>query len=121
MRLDTLCGENGILRVDPDFLQGEAAPLWMDSSNIQPASIADILRVHEWSYISHLEERCKAIGAAQEQQGGEDSLPGGLLDGDTKLSSQSYAAARMAAGAVIEAHVLAAVGCVMSLKGAAGH
>ena len=57
------------------------------------ADMADVLRVHDWSYIRKVQGTCEAIA--------DDEL--GRLDGDTTLSSESFEAALHAAGAVCRA------------------
>jgi acetoin utilization deacetylase AcuC-like enzyme len=75
----------------------------MPSGEVQPASIADILRVHDWSYVKNMEDKCQKLKTDSAQEIGGEELSMGLLDSDTRLSPESYAAARMAAGAVIHA------------------
>lgn len=63
-------------------------------NNIRPANIADILRVHEYSYVKKLKDFIEKLSH------------GGLpvrFDIDTKVNRESYDAALVAAGCVIEA------------------
>jgi len=62
------------------------------------ATMSDVLRVHEWSYVRQLQSKCEGIDNDAEGQGGMDSL-----DGDTSISKQSFKAAMHAAGSVIQA------------------
>lgn len=57
------------------------------------ASMSDVLRVHEWSYVRELQNLCATLG--------DNTI--GHLDGDTAVSSGSFKAALAAAGAVIRA------------------
>lgn len=120
-RLDVLCGEQGILRT-------AAFASLVDTDQARPATMADILRVHEWSYIQHLQSKIKALEIQQQQQqhtqmsplpsvggaaGSSDTskpaapdappISANLLDADTILSVGSYKAACAAAGAVLDA------------------
>ena len=85
-RLDVLIDpNNGILR-------GSDLPLvWEETS--PRADMADVLRVHDWSYVRKVQGTCEGIP--------EDEL--GRLDGDTTLSTESFEAALHAAGAVCRA------------------
>jgi hypothetical protein len=60
------------------------------------ATVADVLRVHEWSYVRRIQSVCEKVGNEE-----EDEL--GRLDGDTTISRKSYEAALHAAGAVCRA------------------
>jgi acetoin utilization deacetylase AcuC-like enzyme len=103
MRLETLCGSKGILRTSHELLATKNTPTWMPAEDVKPASIADILRVHDWSYVKNIEDKCAKLKTEAAQKTNGEELPMGLLDSDTRLSPESYAAARMAAGAVIHA------------------
>lgn len=78
---------------------------WQAEEDIVPAALTDILRVHEYSYIAHLEAKVKqsAPGTAT----GSSSIPSfyapaGYLDIDTPLSSSSLdAAKRFCGGAML--------------------
>ena len=59
----------------------------------QAASVADILRVHEWDYVNDLQRKCSALAAGEL----------GALDVDTVICADSYAAAAVAAGAACRA------------------
>jgi hypothetical protein len=64
------------------------------------AALADVLRVHEWSYVRRVQEHCANISS----QDPEDEEEGyAHLDGDTAVSSGTYNAALAAAGAVCRA------------------
>jgi len=58
-------------------------------------AVADVLRVHEWSYVKKVSELCHAVPPRDEAIG--------HLDGDTAISHGSFAAALHAAGCVTEA------------------
>jgi hypothetical protein len=60
----------------------------------EKCALADVLRVHEWSYVRRVQAKCEGIATAE----GLDSL-----DGDTTLSRQTFDAALVAAGAVCAA------------------
>eukprot|EP00597_Dinobryon_sp_UTEXLB2267_P005378 CAMPEP_0170065406 /NCGR_PEP_ID=MMETSP0019_2-20121128/5506_1 /TAXON_ID=98059 /ORGANISM="Dinobryon sp., Strain UTEXLB2267" /LENGTH=560 /DNA_ID=CAMNT_0010272269 /DNA_START=242 /DNA_END=1921 /DNA_ORIENTATION=- len=80
--------ERGVLRSQ------ELLPrLWMQPST-QPAALADVLRVHEWSYVRRVQARCEQLQGAG---------PLAFLDGDTAVCEHSFDAALHAAGAVCEA------------------
>eukprot|EP00752_Nemacystus_decipiens_P004439 g4052.t1 len=165
-RLELLCGEKGALR--RNAFQGLE---WVDSSLIAPALITDLLRVHEYDYLLHIQDRCAGappsraptshpgscggddddtlnggktaplvspdgkmgetappstttaltnasafnaatseetrargpgrLGKGQEEYGLRFRADVGYVDVDTRVSRESYGAARMAAGAVI--------------------
>jgi ankyrin repeat protein len=59
------------------------------------ASIADILRVHEWPYLRKVQVKCESLAENPEAENGI-----GFLDGDTTISKESFNAALKAAGAV---------------------
>ncbi|KAK3259135.1 hypothetical protein CYMTET_31855, partial [Cymbomonas tetramitiformis] len=90
-RLDVLTNpESGILRCAA--LQQKVE--WAETC--KPAPMADVLRVHEYSYVRRVLEQCGRLAV----------LPPftiGHLDGDTAISRGSFDAALHAAGAVIEA------------------
>ena len=80
--------------VDPlnGILRGSDLPLvWEESA--PRADMADVLRVHDWSYVRQVQGTCDHIP--------EDEL--GRLDGDTTVSTESFEAALHAAGAVCHA------------------
>lgn len=59
------------------------------------APLADVLRVHDWNYVKHLQAKCNAIPA--------EAAAIGRLDMDTAISHASFATALVAAGAVCRA------------------
>lgn len=59
------------------------------------APLADILRVHEWAYVRGLQRASAALP--------DDPAVVGRLDADTAISSGTYRAALVAAGAVCRA------------------
>ena len=60
------------------------------------AKMADVLRVHEWHYIRHVQEVCEGLS---DMANDVDGI--GSLDGDTSLSRFTFDAAFTAAGASI--------------------
>ncbi len=97
-RLRVLVGSPpyGILLMD-EYLETD---LWLNSCQAAPA--ADILRVHEYSYIHNVMESCKNPTPPERIR---------LLDRDTAISAGSYRAAAKGAGVVI-----AAIDAVMKKK-----
>ena len=83
-----LSAEQGILR-SAEF----TALQWEEECTAAP--LADVLRVHDWNYIKHLQAKCNAIPAQEAAIG--------RLDMDTAISHASFAAALVAAGAVCRA------------------
>ena len=69
---------------------------WVEEA--RPATISDVLRVHEWSYIRNIQSKCESIGTDPEKASGMDSL-----DGDTTISRHTFDAALHGAGAVCHA------------------
>lgn len=79
------------------------------------ASLADLMRVHDYDYINHLEKKCDEIIANESTVSNQKSpnhpyfySPLGMLDLDTPLSSESLHAAKMFCGAAMTAvdHVM---------------
>ena len=79
------------------------------------ATMSDILRVHEYPYVAHIQTICKWVGLrwVTDRVSGDAtrtfahrSLEGTtrlfMLDEDTTLNKDSFAAAATAAGAVVE-------------------
>ena len=114
-----VCAELGILR-SYDFKDLR----WDTGSGC--ASIADVLRVHDWSYVRDLQNACAMLassgaadadaspGAGADRKAEDGAAPSngvaapkpeaiGHLDGDTAISGGSFRAALAAAGAVIRA------------------
>jgi acetoin utilization deacetylase AcuC-like enzyme len=77
---------------------------WLDST---AATISDVLRVHDWSYIRKLQYACSQIGRNEERSDGISHL-----DGDTAVSNLSFAASLHGAGAVCNAVDLVVNGSV---------
>lgn len=71
-----------------------------------PASLSDVLRVHEWSYLRTVQHKCEGLHPDADHPKGM-----GLIDSDTTVSNQSFNAAMQGAGAVC-----AGVDAVMSGK-----
>jgi acetoin utilization deacetylase AcuC-like enzyme/ankyrin repeat protein len=71
--------------------------LWMN--NPLPATVSDILRVHEYSYFRSIQSKCEEL---------REDLGPVLYDRDTTITDKSFTAAIAAAGSVIAAieHVL---------------
>lgn len=75
--------------------------MWQPEEDIVPAALTDILRVHEYSYIAHLEAKVKQSVA--NNVSGPATMPNfyasaGYLDIDTPLSSSSLEAAKRFCG-----------------------
>lgn len=68
--------------------------------NAKLAVLADVLRVHEWSYVRKVQEHCAGI-SSDDPENEEEGFA--HLDGDTAISSDTYNAALAAAGAVCQA------------------
>ena len=68
----------------------------------KPAKMADILRVHDYRYIKQVMRKCREL----EELGGEFNLA--KYDRDSMLSSESWQAALLSTGSIIEAcdHVM---------------
>lgn len=112
LRTKLLCGTDGCLRRSllNDFI------VWVPEQDVKPAPITDLLRVHEYSYLSHLQSKCSqssAIDSSDEAIGEKGSgtakmqpmpsfyAPAGNLDTDTPLVTQSLYAARKYCGAAM--------------------
>jgi hypothetical protein len=106
LRTALLCGTNGCLRRDD--LEGSI--IWAREDNVRPAAITDLLRVHEYAYLSHLEAKClSSINTTQTTERQNQVpipsfyAPVGNLDGDTPLVPQSLDASRRYCGAAMMA------------------
>ena len=92
-RLQVLLDEKrGILR------SGEFANVDV-VSDVRPATMADVLRVHEYPYVRKIQRACERIPDWSAHPNG--AL--GTIDGDTEVCRDSFTAALCAAGAVVEA------------------
>lgn len=89
-RLRVLLGDNGILQTANIHLHCSTI------SNVLPANISDILRIHDYSYISEIISKCSKLPISA-------SVLPTQYDKDTFISSESYTVATYAAGAVIKA------------------
>jgi acetoin utilization deacetylase AcuC-like enzyme len=100
-RLHVIIDErNGCLR------GSDLAPRVQFIENCHPASMGDVLRVHEWGYVRRLQATCEQV------QRLSDGIPADLaaeekagithLDGDTALSRESFRAAMHAAGSLCQ-------------------
>ena len=87
LRTALLAGNNGCLHRAP--LQSFLAWLHADAY-VQPAPLTDLLRVHEYSYINHLQKKCASVESPA-YYGDKPSFyaPAGKLDSDTPLVPQS--------------------------------
>lgn len=86
-RLDVLVAEGrGILHAT------EFASALQWEQHVSPAPLSDVLRVHDWTYVKSLQQRCQAIPDRA------DII--GRLDPDTSISHHSFRAALIAVGAV---------------------
>ena len=75
-----------------------------------PATISDVLRVHDWSYIRKIQYACSQINTNAENNTGISHL-----DGDTAVSNQSFIASLHGAGAVCNAVHLVVNGTTRTL------
>lgn len=113
-----------IMKLEAALRSEEFATLEWAIPPSKGASMTDILRVHEYEYIEHLEKRCLAAAELDAMEdmnacgangvcnkhnncvsSGSDRLlpPAGFLDSDTRISPQSFEVASKASQAVIEA------------------
>ena len=69
---------------------------WVERA--RAATMSDVLRVHEWSYVRHVQALCDTLSADAEASNGMAHL-----DGDTAISHLSFAAALRGAGSVCQA------------------
>ncbi len=86
LRTALICGPEGCLRRKAllDFIE------WLDIDGLSSPPISDLLRVHEFEYLDHLEKKCgKEVNHLPYFY-----APHGLLDTDTPLVSHSYDAAK---------------------------
>ena len=84
--------EKGVLTSHNNLLTN---PRYQVKTVTKPAVMADILRVHDYRYIKNVIQRCKAIELADE--------PLGRYDRDSTLSPESWQAALLSSGSIIEA------------------
>lgn len=86
LRTALLCGPEGCLRRKAlaDFVE------WVDTDKLSSPPISDLLRVHEFEYLDHLEKKCRK----EVNHLPYFCAPEGLLDTDTPLVSHSYDAAK---------------------------
>lgn len=115
MRTALLSGDNGCLR------RSQLQPFidWCDWDSLPEASLADLLRVHEYSYLKHLESKSQEAvrrEGCDYQEKPSFYAPGGNLDCDTPLSPQSLTAAKRFCGAA-----MLAVDYVMDANSRANH
>lgn len=98
LRTELIAGPEGCLR--RPRLEGI---IWQAEEEIAPAALSDILRVHEYSYIAHLESKVKLLtGMHQSGSMPHFYAPNGYLDADTPLSASSLdAAKRFCGGAML--------------------
>ena len=97
LRTALICGPNGCLRRRSlaDFV------VWadgLDQNGGKPAPLADLLRVHEYPYLAHLEKKCKGLGLMPPFY-----ATTGFLDTDTPLARKSLEASRKFCGAAMRA------------------
>jgi hypothetical protein len=96
LRTALLCGPHGCLRrrLLGDFVA------WADAEPTegQLAPLADLLRVHDYPYLAHLESKCKGEGELPPFY-----APHGMLDTDTPLVRGSLDASRKFCGAALRA------------------
>lgn len=86
LRTALLCGPEGCLRRPAlaDFME------WIDTDKLSSPPVTDLLRVHEFEYLDHLERKCRK----EVNHLPYFYAPQGLLDTDTPLVPQSYEAAK---------------------------
>jgi acetoin utilization deacetylase AcuC-like enzyme len=60
-----------------------------DCLDARPAALADVCRVHEWSYVAKLQDHCKSLDV---EEYGRMALK--HLDGDTVVSRDSFKGTR---------------------------
>ena len=100
MRTTLLTGPDGCLRRK----QLADCVIWEDESKIIPANLTDLLRVHEYSYLSHLENKIRqhvnqsSVNVVSGGNAPEFYAPPGYLDCDTPLSVASFDAAKRFCG-----------------------
>ena len=96
LRTALLCGPQGCLRrrLLGDFVE------WADAEPTEGrlAPLADLLRVHDYPYLAHLENKCKGEGEMPPFY-----APHGMLDTDTPLVRGSLNASRKFCGAALRA------------------
>lgn len=111
-RLDVLCGPEGVLRSD-EFAGIE----WRDGDECDPAPISALLRVHDYSYLRHIQAKCKEAAPppqtstlmagkkdkAETKIPFEGRAPAGYLDADTCVSPDTWGVVKQVAGAAMEA------------------
>eukprot|EP01032_Pedospumella_encystans_P011509 gene11509-13377_t len=126
LRTALLCGPDGCLR-RPEVNEHIK---WINSDNLTAAPLTDLLRVHEYTYLKYIEDKCRAAAmmssAAEKGTPNNHSVaaqfpsfyaPPGMLDSDTPLQPQSLEAAKRFCGAAILAvdHVMAST-CNVSIS-----
>ena len=95
-RTELLCGKYGCLR--RSALQDHIE--WGNSDNVKLAPLADILRVHDFAYFQHLQQKCKDSNDSNMPW---FYAPQNYLDADTPLVHQSLDASRKFCGAAMMA------------------
>ena len=68
--------------------------IWLQSNK---ATISDVLRVHDWSYVKKIQHSCSQVSPNDESASGITHL-----DGDTAVSNLSFMAALHACGAICD-------------------
>ena len=80
----------GLLRCPTDLFGSRLA--WREAA--RPATAGDVMRVHDWAYVRGLQAACASVPP------GQTALT--HLDGDTAVCHETFNAALVAAGAVID-------------------
>lgn len=94
--------------------------MWQAEEDIIPAALTDILRVHEYSYLAHLEAKVKQSVLDNNCNMPPFYAPIGCLDIDTPLSVSSLdAAKRFCGGAMLAVDKILGDGAAECLSGAA--
>jgi hypothetical protein len=92
LRTALLCGQQGCLRrpLINSHIQ------WMDCDHLSVPPIADLLRVHDYEYLAHLEKKCNQSKTNDNNKGAYPFFyaGNGLLDTDTPLVEASFLAAK---------------------------
>lgn len=104
-RTRVLCGTHGCLRrpeVAPHLLWLQESSSLSSSSSSVPAAvpITDLLRVHEYSYLKHLQDQCDAAadnddGKCVKRNHPPFYAPAGYLDSDTPIGKLSLNTAKL--------------------------
>jgi len=102
-RTELLAGSDGCLRRQALH----ANMLWAPPVKHFPAPMSDLLRVHEYAYLRHLQDKCNreqvSFGTPLHASSSGHTAPNEYLDADTPLGPTSLSAARRFCGAAMYA------------------